>query len=200
MARIQTDLKRAAGVQAGAGQGTPRLGALRHGAACGCPNCRACSRRRDSRATIRSAPAVGHLTGYVGAASAEQYKKTKDPLLVTPGFKMGKDGLEKTLESRLRGEPGAKRVEVTARGKLVRELTTRPRRARQDGQADHRRGPAGICRAAAGHQFGLGRWSSIDHRRRARDGLDARPTIPTASPTGSAISNGRCCRTTITCR
>ncbi|OYY90777.1 MAG: penicillin-binding protein 2 [Sphingomonas sp. 28-66-16] len=70
--------------------------------------------------------AVAHLTGYVGAASAEQYRKTKDPLYVTPGFKIGKDGLEKTLEPVLRGSPGAKRIEVTARGKLVRELATRP--------------------------------------------------------------------------
>lgn len=70
--------------------------------------------------------AVAHLTGYVGAASADQYEKTHDPLLVTPGFKIGKDGLEKALESRLRGLPGAKRVEVTARGHPVRELATRP--------------------------------------------------------------------------
>ncbi len=71
-------------------------------------------------------PAVAHLTGYVGAASADQYRETKDPLMVTPGFKLGKDGLEKTLEPSLRGSPGAKRVEVTARGKLVKELETRP--------------------------------------------------------------------------
>lgn len=70
--------------------------------------------------------AVGHLVGYVGAATADQYKASKDPLLLTPGFKLGKDGLEKTLESVLRGSPGAKRSEVTARGKLVRELATRP--------------------------------------------------------------------------
>jgi penicillin-binding protein 2 len=70
--------------------------------------------------------AVGHLVGYVGAASAADYEKTRDPLLITPGFKVGKDGLEKTMEPRLKGRPGAKRVEVTARGKLVRELTTRP--------------------------------------------------------------------------
>ena len=70
--------------------------------------------------------AVAHLTGYVGAASAEQYEKTHNPLLITPGFKIGKDGLEKTLESRLQGKPGAKRVEVTARGKVVRQLATRP--------------------------------------------------------------------------
>ena len=70
--------------------------------------------------------AVAHLTGYVGAASAEQYQKTKNALLITPGFKIGKDGLERALEEKLRGEPGAKRVEVTAHGKLVRELETRP--------------------------------------------------------------------------
>jgi len=69
--------------------------------------------------------AVAHLTGYVGAANAEQYKATHDPLLVTPGFKLGKDGLEKQLEKELRGTPGAKRVEVTARGKVVAELPTR---------------------------------------------------------------------------
>ncbi len=70
--------------------------------------------------------AVAHLTGYVGVPNVEQYKKTHDPLLVTPGFKLGKDGLEKTLEDELRGKAGAKRVEVTARGKLVAELATRP--------------------------------------------------------------------------
>ena len=69
--------------------------------------------------------AVAHLTGYVGAPSVEQYRATRDPLLVTPGFKLGKDGLEKTLEPILRGKAGAKRVEVTARGKLVKELATR---------------------------------------------------------------------------
>jgi len=69
--------------------------------------------------------AVGHLIGYVGAASAKEYQENKDPLLITPGFKVGKQGVEKVLESSLRGQPGAKRVEVTARGKLVKELTTR---------------------------------------------------------------------------
>jgi penicillin-binding protein 2 len=70
--------------------------------------------------------AVAHLTGYVGAPTAEQFKETRDPLLVTPGFKLGKDGLEKALEPQLRGRAGAKRVEVTARGKLIAELATRP--------------------------------------------------------------------------
>ena len=69
---------------------------------------------------------VAHLLGYVGAASAKDYERDRNPLLITPGFKVGKEGLEKTMEPRLRGTPGAKRTEVTARGKLVRELTTRP--------------------------------------------------------------------------
>ncbi|MHA6317532.1 penicillin-binding protein 2 [Altererythrobacter sp. CAU 1778] len=70
-------------------------------------------------------PAVGHLIGYVGAASREEYEEEPEPLLVTPGFKLGKDGLEKQFEQQLRGEPGARRVEVTASGKIVRDLETR---------------------------------------------------------------------------
>ncbi|WP_299326357.1 penicillin-binding protein 2 [Parasphingopyxis sp.] len=73
--------------------------------------------------------AVGHLVGYVGAPTREQYlEEDEDPLLLFPGFKVGKDGLEKTFEDSLRGEPGARRAEVTARGQLVRELDTRPDR------------------------------------------------------------------------
>jgi len=73
-----------------------------------------------------SGPAIGHLVGYVGIASAEDYKENPDPISITPGYKIGKDGLEKMFEERLQGKPGAKRVEVTARGKIVRELNTRP--------------------------------------------------------------------------
>jgi penicillin-binding protein 2 len=74
-------------------------------------------------------PAVAHLIGYVGSASAKDYEKDPNPLLVTPGFKIGKDGLEKILEQQLRGQPGGQRVELTARGKLVRELEPKPDRS-----------------------------------------------------------------------
>ena len=75
-------------------------------------------------------PAVGQLVGYVGAASATEYEKeNKNPLLLIPGVKIGKEGLEKTLEPVLRGEPGGQRVEVTARGKLVKELEPKPDRS-----------------------------------------------------------------------
>ena len=70
-------------------------------------------------------PSVGHLIGYVGPASAEEYEKDRNPLLITPGYKIGKDGLEKQFEQRLRGVPGARRVEVTASGRIVRDLETR---------------------------------------------------------------------------
>jgi penicillin-binding protein 2 len=74
--------------------------------------------------------AVGHLVGYVGTPNKEEYEaENKNPLLITPGFKIGKQGIEKVMEERLRGRPGAKRVEVTARGKLVRELSTLPDRS-----------------------------------------------------------------------
>lgn len=49
--------------------------------------------------------AVGHLVGYVGIASAEDYKENPDPILVTPGYKIGKDGLEKTSRITFRANP-----------------------------------------------------------------------------------------------
>ena len=66
-----------------------------------------------------------HLLGYVGAPTPEQYKEQKDPLLIFPGFRIGKDGIERRADKSLRGTAGAQRVEVTARGKVVRELDTR---------------------------------------------------------------------------
>src|SRR6476469_6497526 len=73
---------------------------------------------------------VGQLVGYVGAASAAEYEKeNKNPLLLVPGVKIGKEGLEQTLEQTPRGQPGGQRVEVTARGKLVKELEPKPDRS-----------------------------------------------------------------------
>lgn len=70
-------------------------------------------------------PSVGHLIGYVGTPSREEYEEDPQPLLLTPGFKLGKDGIEQQFEQRLRGEPGARRAEVTASGRIVRDLETR---------------------------------------------------------------------------
>ncbi|MBO9623314.1 MAG: penicillin-binding protein 2 [Sphingomonas sp.] len=125
MERIRTDLKRAAGFRP-----VPVLENLdweRFAAvSVRLPELPGVSPTRGFARNYPLGAAVGHLIGYVGAASAEQYKKEKDPLLLAPGFKLGKDGLEKMLETTLRGTPGAKRIEVTAHGRLVRELATRP--------------------------------------------------------------------------
>ncbi|MFZ5746319.1 MAG: penicillin-binding protein 2 [Pseudomonadota bacterium] len=123
--RIHTDLKRAAGfqpVQVAENLDWERFASVYVRT----PELQGVAPTRGFARNYPLGAAVGHLVGYVGTASVEQYREEKDPLLVTPGFKLGKDGLEKTLEDQLRGTPGAKRVEVTARGKLVRELATRP--------------------------------------------------------------------------
>lgn len=124
-ARIETDLKRAAGfqpVQVLENLDWERFAAV----SVRLPELPGVAPTRGFARNYPLGAGVGHLVGYVGTANAEQFKKEKDPLLVTPGFKLGKDGIEKTLEDRLRGTPGAKRVEVTAHGRLVRELATRP--------------------------------------------------------------------------
>jgi penicillin-binding protein 2 len=74
--------------------------------------------------------AVGQLVGYVGTANEKEYEaENKNPLLLVPGVKIGKEGLEKTLESTLRGQPGGQRVEVTAKGRLIKELDPKPDRS-----------------------------------------------------------------------
>ena len=120
-----------------------------------------------------SGAAVGHLIGYVGTVSAEEYQKNKNPLLITPGFKVGKDGLEKTLEEKLQGEPGAKRTEVTARGKIVRELTTRPDTPGQAGTTHHRHRPSQLRGATPGAGVRLGRHLRLPHRRHPDHGVHA---------------------------
>lgn len=63
-----------------------------------------------------------HFLGYV--ASPSEKDLDGDPLLEQPGFKLGKSGLEKSLEPQLRGTPGIKQVEVNAFRRVVRELST----------------------------------------------------------------------------
>ncbi|WP_313668964.1 penicillin-binding protein 2 [Sandarakinorhabdus sp.] len=65
-----------------------------------------------------------HLVGYVGAPTPEQYREERNPLLIYPGFRIGKDGIERFADKQLRGTAGSSRVEITARGELVRELGT----------------------------------------------------------------------------
>ncbi len=65
--------------------------------------------------------ATAHLVGYVAAVSEDDLNG--DPVLELPGFKIGKNGVEKIREGQLRGKAGVSRVEVNAYGRVIRELT-----------------------------------------------------------------------------
>lgn len=68
------------------------------------------------------ADASAHLIGYVGTASKQDQERDKDPLLTLPDFQVGKAGVEKTLDTYLRGKAGSSEVEVNVVGREVREL------------------------------------------------------------------------------
>ncbi len=72
-------------------------------------------------------PDFAHVTGYVGPVSDYDLSKMEDPdqLLRIPRFQIGKVGIEAKLEDQLRGKAGAKRVEVNAAGREMRELSRR---------------------------------------------------------------------------
>ena len=67
-----------------------------------------------------------HVLGYVAAVSEKEV--TGDPLLELPGFKIGKNGIERIFDLNLRGKAGNSQVEVNAVGRVIRELS------RQEGQ------------------------------------------------------------------
>ncbi|MEM1075404.1 MAG: penicillin-binding protein 2 [Pseudomonadota bacterium] len=68
-----------------------------------------------------------HVLGYVGPVSDYDLSKIADPepVLMIPRFQIGKVGVETKLEPMLRGKAGAKRVEVNAAGRVMRELDRR---------------------------------------------------------------------------
>jgi penicillin-binding protein 2 len=63
-----------------------------------------------------------HLIGYVGAVAKDEEGETQEGLEFLPDFKVGKSGVEKMLENRLRGTAGVKQTEVNVHGVAVREL------------------------------------------------------------------------------
>jgi len=68
--------------------------------------------------------AFAHVVGYVSRVSDSDIKKAgdnPDPLLLNPGFRIGKSGVEKALDLELRGKSGGQKVEVDAKGRVIRE-------------------------------------------------------------------------------
>lgn len=68
------------------------------------------------------ADATSHIIGYVGAVTEKDQAVDKDPLLRLPGFEIGKSGVERTLDSHLRGKAGTAEMEVNVVGREVRQL------------------------------------------------------------------------------
>ncbi|GLQ19308.1 penicillin-binding protein 2 [Algimonas porphyrae] len=62
-----------------------------------------------------------HITGYVGKANDRDIERDDDPLLLQPAFRIGKVGVEQAMDVPLRGQGGRLKVEVNARGRVVRE-------------------------------------------------------------------------------
>ena len=69
-------------------------------------------------------PALAHVIGYVGAVSPGDH--SGEPLLDLPGFRIGKNGLEKQHDRDLRGSAGTQQLEVNAVGRVIRELSRQP--------------------------------------------------------------------------
>jgi penicillin-binding protein 2 len=77
---------------------------------------------------IRSYPygtTASHLIGYIGKLNPQEYQ-TLERARYGLNSVIGRTGLERVFDSRLRGWRGAKEVEVNARGERIRVLAERP--------------------------------------------------------------------------
>ncbi|CAN5440056.1 penicillin-binding protein 2 [soil metagenome] len=68
--------------------------------------------------------AFAHVIGYVAKVNKEDLQPTgpnSEAIMLHPGFRIGRQGVEKAFDLRLRGRPGAQKVEVDANGREVRQ-------------------------------------------------------------------------------
>jgi len=66
--------------------------------------------------------AFAHVIGYVAKVNKTDLTSTgpnSDPILLNPGFRIGRQGVEQAFDLDLRGKPGAQKVEVDANGHEV---------------------------------------------------------------------------------
>jgi penicillin-binding protein 2 len=75
---------------------------------------------------------TSHILGYVAPVSEEDLLTDPDPLLSQPGFRIGRNGLERQYDTPLRGRAGESRIEVNSVGRVIRELSRREGVAGQD--------------------------------------------------------------------
>ncbi|MBR6356484.1 MAG: penicillin-binding protein 2 [Alphaproteobacteria bacterium] len=65
-----------------------------------------------------------HVLGYVGPVSEADRKD--NPLYMVPGFKIGKSGLERSMDYKLQGKSGTVKLEVNAYGRVMKEIERDP--------------------------------------------------------------------------
>jgi len=68
--------------------------------------------------------AFAHVIGYVAKVNKDDLQPSgpnSEPIMLHPGFRIGRQGVEKAFDLDLRGRPGAQKVEVDARGREVRQ-------------------------------------------------------------------------------
>lgn len=66
---------------------------------------------------------TAHILGYVQTASESEVAADPDPLLTLPGFRIGRNGLERTYDKSLRGSSGKSEIEVNSVGRIIRQLS-----------------------------------------------------------------------------
>ena len=72
---------------------------------------------------------TSHILGYVAVPNEKEVDNDSDPLLRQPGFRIGKNGLERQYDLPLRGLAGESQLEVNSVGRVIREL------AREEGHS-----------------------------------------------------------------
>ncbi len=120
--------------------------------------------------------ATAHIVGYVRAVSLRDLEQG-DPLLKLPGFKVGKTGVEKVYDPKLRGRAGITEVEVNVVGREIRELKRQVapsgkrvtlsldgelQRYTQEVLAQHRSASAVVMDAHSGAVYALASHPSFD--------------------------------------
>jgi penicillin-binding protein 2 len=81
--------------------------------------------RTEPRRRYAAGKAVAHLVGYVTEVSDADLERARYPG-ARPGTLVGKDGLEATYDSIVRGVEGESFIEVDARGRMVRDESGSP--------------------------------------------------------------------------
>jgi penicillin-binding protein 2 len=68
---------------------------------------------------------TSHVVGYVGPVSERDLAQLEapEPVLQIPRFQIGKAGAEQRLETVLRGQAGNQRIEISAAGRVMRNLS-----------------------------------------------------------------------------